>query len=177
MKKFISDFIKAAEDISDSLDFFNGILTYESLSKKMIRLNGIGPDVVYKGFKNLENRGLIKKHGNNINNYKFTKKGIGWYKQSYIKYFKIKHGKWDKKWRIIIFDIPEELHCARDVLRKKLISFGFYSLQKSVLVFPYSCEEELGDLCSKIGISDYVDVIIAEKIGFKEKEIKDHYNL
>ena len=32
---------------------------------------------------------------------------------------------WDKKWRIVIFDIPEEKKVAREILREKLKKIGF----------------------------------------------------
>lgn len=51
--------------------------------------------------------------------------------------------KWDKKWRIIIFDIPEVTRIKRDAFRGKLKEFGFYQLQKSVWVYPYPCRKEI----------------------------------
>ena len=40
--------------------------------------------------------------------------------------------KWDGKWRIVIFDIPEKFKKAREALRRKLKDLGFLELQKSV---------------------------------------------
>ena len=39
---------------------------------------------------------------------------------------------WDKKWRIVIFDIPEKHKGAREALRIKLSELGFIQFQKSV---------------------------------------------
>lgn len=50
--------------------------------------------------------------------------------------------KWDGKWRLVIFDIPEGKKTAREFLRQKLISLGFYQLQKSVYIQPFPCIEE-----------------------------------
>jgi DNA-binding transcriptional regulator PaaX len=50
---------------------------------------------------------------------------------------------WDGKWRIVVFDVPEKLRFGRNALRAKLKALGFYELQKSVLVFPYECEQEI----------------------------------
>ncbi|MBI2113050.1 MAG: hypothetical protein HYT50_00510 [Candidatus Wildermuthbacteria bacterium] len=50
---------------------------------------------------------------------------------------------WDGKWRLIIFDIPEVLKVKREAFRGKLREFGFYRLQKSIWVFPYSCAKEI----------------------------------
>ena len=54
-----------------------------------------------------------------------------------------KQKKWDKKWRIIIFDIPERMRIKRDAFRGKLKEFGFYQLQKSVWIYPYPCQKEI----------------------------------
>ena len=48
---------------------------------------------------------------------------------------------WDKKWRVVIFDVKEMRRGDRDRLRRQLIEFGFARLQNSVWVIPYECEE------------------------------------
>ena len=48
---------------------------------------------------------------------------------------------WDKKWRVIIFDIPEKRKALRNRMRTTLMQIGFVRLQDSVWVYPYSCEE------------------------------------
>ena len=45
--------------------------------------------------------------------------------------------------RSVIFDIPETKKKAREALRNKLKELGFKELQKSVLVLPYECEDEI----------------------------------
>lgn len=50
---------------------------------------------------------------------------------------------WDKKWRIVMFDIPEKYKKARDALRWHLKQLGFIQLQKSVFCFPYDCKKEI----------------------------------
>ena len=51
--------------------------------------------------------------------------------------------KWDKKWRLIIFDIPDITRIKREAFRGKLKELGFYQLQKSVWIYPYDCEKEI----------------------------------
>jgi len=51
--------------------------------------------------------------------------------------------RWDKIWRIVLFDVPERKRLARDVLRDKLQELGFYQLQRSVFIVPYPCREEI----------------------------------
>ena len=58
--------------------------------------------------------------------------------------FKLKKPKrWDKKWRIIIFDIKEKERKKRNELRNYLYRIGFKKLQNSVWVYPYDCEDLL----------------------------------
>lgn len=72
---------------------------------------------------------------------------------------------WDKKWRIVIFDIPEnKRRRMRDAMRQKLQKIGFFQLQKSVWVFPYPCEKEIQLLCEVFDVNLYVNIITAERI-------------
>jgi len=49
--------------------------------------------------------------------------------------------KWDGKWRVLIFDIPEKQRVLRNKVRHTLRMFGFAQLQGSVWVYPYDCED------------------------------------
>lgn len=49
--------------------------------------------------------------------------------------------RWDGKWRVLIFDIPEKRRRLRVHVRQALISLGFVRLQDSVWVYPYDCED------------------------------------
>lgn len=49
--------------------------------------------------------------------------------------------RWDGKWRMLMFDVPEKRHRDRDLLRKMIRTLGFYRLQASVWVYPYACQD------------------------------------
>ena len=51
--------------------------------------------------------------------------------------------RWDKKWRLIIFDIQEKMRIKREAFRGKLKELRFYQLQKSIWMYPYPCEKEV----------------------------------
>lgn len=51
--------------------------------------------------------------------------------------------KWDGKWRVLIFDIPERRKTLRSQIRRTLVEIGFVRLQDSVWVYPYDCEDFL----------------------------------
>jgi len=84
---------------------------------------------------------------------------------------------WDGKWRIVLFDIPEQSHKqARDVLRGKLKKWEFYPLQKSAWVCPWPCENEIQLASELYGISRYVKVVVAEKIS-DDIPLRKHFSL
>ena len=64
--------------------------------------------------------------------------------------------KWDGKWRIVMFDIPEKLRKGRDALREKLRRLHFEELQKSIWVYPYPCEDEIDFVVEFFGLRKYV---------------------
>ena len=66
--------------------------------------------------------------------------------------------RWDKKWRLVIFDVPEKKRAARDVFRRKLRLWGFRQLQKSAWIWPYPCRQEVEQLAEALQISPYVHV-------------------
>lgn len=82
---------------------------------------------------------------------------------------------WDKKWRLIIFDIPESKKYARNALRQKLKNLGFYQMQKSVLAYPYHCLEEIEFLVELFQIRRYVRYIEASNIT-NDSELKLHFS-
>ena len=81
---------------------------------------------------------------------------------------------WDGKWRLVIFDIPEEKKIARNAMTQKLKSLGMYSLQRSTFVFPYKCKEEVDFIATYYNVSDCVYFIEAQKIE-NDQLIKNHF--
>ncbi len=63
---------------------------------------------------------------------------------------------WDRKWRVVAFDIPEQYSELRDKLRYVLKRVGFVQLQQSVWVFPHECRVLVDLLKQNSGLSKYV---------------------
>lgn len=72
--------------------------------------------------------------------------------------------RWDKKYRIIIFDIKETRHTTRDMLRNCLTRLGFVQLQQSVWVYPYECQEVVTLLKAHMHVGKDVLYITADSI-------------
>ncbi|PIR27260.1 hypothetical protein COV40_01805 [Candidatus Berkelbacteria bacterium CG11_big_fil_rev_8_21_14_0_20_42_15] len=79
--------------------------------------------------------------------------------------------KWDKKWRMVIFDVPEKFRSSRNSLRFKLLSLGLIKIQKSVYVYPFPCTDEIVSLSRSLGIEKSVTVMVADIIQGEEEII------
>jgi len=84
--------------------------------------------------------------------------------------------KWDKKWRMVAFDIPEKHRGGRNALRQKLKTAGFCELQKSIFVTPYDCKREVGDSVKFFNLEKYVRFGILEFID-NEKYFRKFFKL
>jgi len=83
----------------------------------------------------------------------------------------LKQKKWDKKWRLVIFDIKETDRNSRDILRKHLRNYGFGYLQKSVWISPYDVFDKLKILIDQCKISENVILIESKKISIDNFEL------
>ncbi len=168
-KGFVEQFIKGLEELVGDLANVWMRTSYKGFSYNKFLNNS-------RGFKNLKQRGIIK--DTNHGQFVFTQPGRQWLKRSLHKRLVyLPRGPWDKKWRIIIFDVPQEKHIARIRFRNRLKLLGCVMLQKSVFVFPYPCHEKVGDIANYLEISDYVDILTAESVGFKEAEFLKIFEL
>ena len=84
--------------------------------------------------------------------------------------------KWDEKWRIVMFDIPEKLKGLRDTLRLHFQEIGLIELQKSVLVYPYACNREIEFILELYNARKHVRFVLAENIDI-ELHLKKKFNL
>ncbi|MEW5907859.1 MAG: CRISPR-associated endonuclease Cas2 [Patescibacteria group bacterium] len=83
---------------------------------------------------------------------------------------------WDKKWRIVLFDIPEKIKKVREAVRMHLKNLGFYEFQKSVFVHPYDCQDEINYIVEFYDIRKFVRFIVAESLD-NELHLKQYFNL
>ena len=93
--------------------------------------------------------------------YQLSKKGKEKIKKFIIDELFVKNPKgWDKKWRLVIFDIPESHRKARMALREKLKDIGFYQCQKSVWIHPFPCLEEVEFLKQFFNVQPFVKLFL-----------------
>lgn len=86
------------------------------------------------------------------------------------------HKKWDSKWRIILFDIPENKKLARQALGKLLRKANCFPYQKSVFITPFECKKEVDFLGDYFEIRNHIFLITANEIE-NESRLRKHFNL
>ena len=88
-----------------------------------------------------------------------------------------KSKKWDKKWRMVIFDIPEKKNKERRALSTKLKDLGFYPLQESVFIYPYDCQDEIDFVCGFLDIDRYVNYCVVDTLDKNEGDLRKFFDL
>ncbi len=87
-----------------------------------------------------------------------------------------KPAQWDKLWRLVVFDIPEEERSGRMALVAKLKELGFYPMQKSVFIHPYECKDEIDFITEIFDLAPYVRFLRVKDIDI-EQDLKERFRL
>ncbi len=72
--------------------------------------------------------------------------------------------RWDGKWRLVMFDVPERVRSRRNFLRRELSGLGFHQLQKSVWVIPYPPPEDFTQMIAELELGKNFRIAVAETI-------------
>ncbi len=106
-----------------------------------------------------------------------TERGKKWALRFNFEKMEIKKtSSWDGRWRIVFYDIPEKIKKLREALRKKLRELGFYELQKSVFVYPYSCKDEIDFIVEFFDARNFVHYAEIDNLT-NETKPKLHFHL
>lgn len=119
----------------------------------------------------------IKDNSDNTVTVRITKHGMVRALTYQLETMQLKKQKnWDKKWRLVIFDIPDKYKKVRDIFRIRLRQLSLYPLQESIYVSPYPCFNEIEFLRELYGISFTVKYLLVEKIE-DDEELRKHFEL
>lgn len=75
-----------------------------------------------------------------------------------------KRKKWDRKWRLVVFDIEEISRKTRERFRYKLKEVGFGMLQESVFISPYDIARDFAEFIDSQGLADSAYVLEVSNI-------------
>ena len=84
--------------------------------------------------------------------------------------------RWDKRYRLVMFDVPQYRRSTRDRLRRLMREYGFLRLQNSVWVYPHDCEELISLIKADLRIGKDVLYAVVESIEY-DAWIKKHFKL
>jgi DNA-binding transcriptional regulator PaaX len=84
--------------------------------------------------------------------------------------------RWDGRWRVVLFDIPERRRGIRDRLRLFMQEYGFVRLQDSVWIYPYDCEDLIALAKANFRIGFDVLYMIVERLE-RDKHLREHFDL
>lgn len=114
----------------------------------------------------LERRGMIDRQKNTAGEtWKLTAKGKKVTLQAQLSNMTIqRQDAWDRLWRIIMFDIPENKRIARRALSGTLKKIGCVHYQKSVFLTPFPCEKEIDFVGDVFKVRKCIRIVIAKKI-------------
>ena len=84
--------------------------------------------------------------------------------------------RWDHKWRILIFDIPEKRKGLRARIREHLIAARFMRLQHSVWIYPYPCEEFVALLKAEMKVGKNLLYLIVDTLE-GDRELRREFEL
>ncbi len=131
-------------------------------------------EVIKRATRSLVERGFLEWSDGML---RVTKRGRHAYElhSAFVQISK-KPRKWDKKWRVLVFDIPERRRAVRFAVRKKVLEAGFVRLQDSVWVFPFPCEEYVSLLKVHLKIGKDLLYLIADSIEGDAK-LRAHFSL
>ena len=90
---------------------------------------------------------------------------------------KIAESIWDKKWRLLIYDLTGLSKSTKDTFRKKIKSWGFYQMKRTVWVSPYDYQKELNQLCKLLKINPETIIYTTTESIAKENQLRKYFKI
>src|SRR3989344_1795329 len=171
LQKLVLETVKLAGILSIGLVAPNVI---RAMHKLGLISNKRQSEIVSSSASKLAKKGLRKFNGKY---YELTVEGEKKLRQLELRGYKLtKPKKWDKKWRVIIFDIPEKKKKVREQIRNLFVSAGLLRLQDSVWVYPYDCEDIIGLLKTDFGVGRDILYMIVDEIE-NDRHLREEFKL
>lgn len=159
-----------------------GILTVAAVAPNVLGImgkRGIMPvgrqkEIINRARDRLIRQGLLQRSNGQL---RLTPKGNRELQMQEMMDFRtLRKKRWDGKWRVLIFDIPEYRKSLREMIRRTLISIGFVRLQDSVWIFPYDCEDLIALLKADFKTGKNILYMIVDELE-GDAELKKYFEV
>lgn len=167
---FVNDLLQTLKELAGLLP-----LPFETPYEHQRRLRKLGPKHYYDSLHYLKNQGLVRvfRRGD-VNYIQLTSRGNI---ETLLAKAKVeKQAKWDRYWRLIIFDIPEKNRNTRGKLRWLLKKNNFYKLQASVFISPYALNREAVAYLKETKLINFIRILKVSEID-DDQDIKKIFKL
>src|SRR3989304_2152858 len=125
--------------------------------------------VIWSTLERLFKRGFLKKtHTKEGISFGLTASGAKALPEDPI-YIKKPDRAWDKKWRLVIFDMPESKRKEKDTFLVKLKEIGFAKMQDSTYVTMHDRLEDAKKIARSLKIFEFVKIMLIEDIGVENE--------
>ncbi len=84
--------------------------------------------------------------------------------------------RWDHRWRVVLFDIPERRRSIRDRLREFMSAAGFVKLQNSAWIYPYDCEDVITLAKAEFKLGKDVLYLVVDELE-NDRSLREHFSL
>ena len=140
------------------------------LFKYFLPKNSVERTRIKRSVTRLERGGFIESKGGKEGMFVLTQKGREKAMRSALEQMKIATQKtWDKKWRLIMFDVPEEKKQARRAINFALKKLGCVQYQKSVFITPFPCKKEIDFIGECFGVREHLRIVVGGDVEGADK--------
>ncbi len=129
---------------------------------------------LYRATQRLHSKGLIVGHRGKVRITEKGRKSLADHSLWDIKMPKSKQ--WDKKWRLVLFDIPVKKERSRQIFRRRLNELGFKPYQKSAFIYPFECRDVVAKLISLLYLESCVKYLEVSTMQ-DESRLRDMFKL
>ena len=171
LKKMILETVKFAGILSLAIVAPNVV---GAMAKVGLIASSRHKEVIARSRDKLLRQGLLKREGKFL---RLTPKGESVLLNLSLRDYGFKKpSRWDGRWRVIIFDIPEFRKGLRQKVRQTLLLIGFARLQNSVWVYPYDCEDLVTLLKADFKVGKDILYLIVDSIE-NDRSLRKHFAL
>ena|SRR3972149_558981 len=151
--------------LRNSRDFISDYIDIKEILKNLTKNNS------FVILNRLQNKGLVEKKDDK---YILTFLGLKYFKRIKQKNSDREIKKWDGRWRVVMFDIPEKLRKERNWLRHQLYGLEYQLIQKSVFLGKWPLTEDFFNEITERRLNNFIRLITVGEID--DEEILKSFN-